>query len=121
MVNVIAVVVAVLLEHNRESQHNAVLFGVLWNFPIPGFSGCLHGIHGWQRTVFSSVVRYTLGRQRKIERSNERVNGGDREDRECFSDEIIGDRASTMVEVPYLVLAYTTHKVNNCLQLGNIK
>ncbi len=54
--------------------------------------------------------KITSGTIRKIEESNGKVDEGDGEDRECCSDEIRGDRASTIVELPLLILVYTTQR-----------
>ena len=54
-----------------------------------------------------------------MEESNERVNEGDREDRECCSDEILADLVSTIVEVPLLILTHTKHRGRQITQLAN--
>ncbi len=53
MVKVIAAVVAKLVEHDEEAQHNTLFIRVLWHFLIPGADqialtfGDVYGVHGW--------------------------------------------------------------------------
>ncbi len=54
----------------------------------------------------------TSGRKGKIEQSNETRSGGDREDRNRCSDEILGDGVSTIFEEPLLVLTHTTRRID---------
>ncbi len=63
MVNVIAGVVAKLVEHDGEAQHDTIFIGVLRHFLIPGtdqIALTLRDVYSFYRslrTVFANVVR----------------------------------------------------------------
>ena len=66
----------------------------------------------------ANCSKITFGTISKIEEINGKVNEGDGEDRECCSDEILGDRASTIVELLLLILVYTTHRGRQLPTIG---